>query len=86
MSNNIRSYIDLVDRRHIILRVFDPGQGFSADNVHCANSDEAEELLKNLRKSARQAGLRETQEAPRSFMYVAGLSFRKIFAEHVSRN
>ena len=84
MSNNVKSYIGLVDRRHIILRIFDPGRGFSARNVHCANAADAEELLKNLRKSAREAGLREKEEAPKNFMYVAGLAFSKIFAEQVS--
>lgn len=83
MSNNVTSYIDLVDKRHIVFRVFDPRQGFSADNVHCADAADAEELLTNLRNSARQAGLREKQEAPTSFMYVAGLSFSRIFAEQV---
>lgn len=84
MSYNVISYIDLVDKRHIIMRVFDSVRGFSADNVHCANAEEAQVLLENLRKRARKAGLTEEQHAPSSFMYAAGLSFRKIFAEQVS--
>jgi hypothetical protein len=83
MSYSVTSYIDLVDKRHIIIRVFDSVRGFSADNVHCANADEASVLLENLRQRARKAGLTEEQQAPTSFMYDAGLSLRELFAGQV---